>query len=323
MLNRFSIRTRRAIGLGASALGLMLVACDNPQDTLLEQQHPEVIAPGDINNNAGAIGLYTGTLGRLRVALNGGNNNQEDLWNFEGLFTDEFKSGDTFSQRNDADQRVTQTGDVVLSPTYNAVQTSRGRARDAINALQQYAPGETVKIAEMYMIMGFMEMTLGQDFCNGIPLGETVAGVPASTRTRSPNAQVFTQAIARFDTALTILGSDASTAGNNVRFATMLAKGRAQVDLGLFTAAAATVGPVPTTYSYEITYSQTTQSNEWWQMSISTKRYVVGDSFDVAGIIKNAIPFASLADTRVNVTKLTSKAFDNITPYNVLNNWQA
>ena len=26
----------------------------------------------------------------------------------------------------------------------------------------------------MYLEMGFMEATLAQDFCNGIPLGETV-----------------------------------------------------------------------------------------------------------------------------------------------------
>ena len=312
---RMTVRARRAVGLGAAALGLLAAAaCDNPQDTLLEQQHPEVIAPADVNNNAGALALYTGALGRFKVALNGGNQNQEDLWNFEGLFTDEFKSGDTFSQRNDADQRVTQTGDAVLAPTYNAVQTSRGRARDAINALKQYAPTETAKIAEMYFEMGFMEMTLGQAFCNGIPLGETVAGVPVYTNPLT-NSDVFLQAIARFDTANTILGSDASTAGTNVRNAVLLAKARAQVDLGQFSAAAALVGPVPTSYQYEITYSVTTQSNEWWQMSTSSRRYVVGDSFDVAGVIAGAIPFASLKDPRVKAVPDGKKAFDNITPF--------
>jgi len=307
--------------MSATALALLVGACDNPQDVLLEQQHPEVIQPGDIQSATGAIGLYTGALGRLRTSLNGGNNNQEALWNFEGLFTDEFKSGDTFSQRNDADQRVTQSADGVMAPTYNGVQTARGRARDAITALKQFAPLETVKIAEMYFEMGFMEMTLGQDFCNGIPLGETVAPTPIYTDPLT-NDDVFKSAIARFDSALAVLGTDNSTAAVNVRNATLIAKGRALVDRGLFAAAATTVAPVPTSFIYEVTYSQTTQSNEWWQMSISTKRYVVGDSFDVAGITKNAIPFASLNDPRVSVTKTTSRAFDNSTPYNVLNNWQ-
>jgi hypothetical protein len=333
MMNRLTHRARRAAGLSATALGLLVGACDNPQDVLLEQQQPQVILPIDAQNATGAIGLYTGALGRYRTALNGGNQNQETLWNFEGLMTDEFKSGDTFSQRNDADQRQTQANDGVLLPTYTAVQQARGRARDAINALKQYAPTETVKIAEMYLELGFMEMTLAQDFCNGVSFGETVNGVPAYTD-QLTGVQAYTTAIARFDSALTVLGSDASAAGVNVRNATLVAKGRAQVNLGQFAAAATTVAPVATTYDYWITYSIPTQSNEWWQMGTSSRRYVVGDSADVTGTIKNSLPFASSGDARIKTLCQSSasgnpavpctianqlsgsrKAFDNITGF--------
>ncbi len=234
--------------------------------------------------------------------------------------TDEFKSGDTFSQRNDADQRVTQSNDGVMASTYNAVQQSRGRARDAIVALKQYAPTETVKIAEMYLEMGFMEMTLGQDFCNGIPLGETVSGQPVYTDPLT-NAQVFTTAIARFDSALASLGSDASAAATHIRNATLVSKARAQVDLGQFSAAATTIAGVATGYQYLVTYSQTTQSNEWWQMSTSTKRYAVGDSVDITGIVKNSIPFASMKDPRVKAVANGTRSFDNLTPYVELQNY--
>jgi len=309
--------------VSASALTLLVAACDNPQDVLLETQHPEVIAPGDIQSAAGALGLYNGALGRLRSSLNGGNNNQETIWNFAGLMTDEIKSGDTFLERNNADQRATQSNDGVMGSTYSSVQTSRGRARDAINGLRQFAAGETVKIAEMYLVMGFMEMTLGQDFCNGIPLGETVAGVPQYTAPLT-NDEVFATAISRFDSAITVLGSDATTAGNNIRNAALIAKGRALVNRGQFAAAATTVASVPTAFVYEITYSQTTQSNEWWQMSLSTKRYTVGDSFDVAGVIKNAIPFVTLKDPRVKVGAVGAgtKAFDTATPFVSFDNFQ-
>ncbi|MES2180220.1 MAG: hypothetical protein V4550_20355 [Gemmatimonadota bacterium] len=297
------------------ALALVIAgACDNPQDTLLEQQQPQLILPEFTTSNAAALALYTGALGRFKTALNGGNNNQETIWNFAGLMTDEFKSGDTFSQRNDADQRVTQSADGVMASTYNSAQQSRGRARDAINSLRLYAPTETAKIAEMYFEMGFFELTLGQDFCNGIPLGETEGGVPVYTAPLT-NDKVFTTAIARFDSALTILGSDASTAAANVRSALQIAKARAQVNLAQFSAAAATVAAVQTAYQYEITYSIPTQSNEWWQMSTSTKRYSVGDSVDATGIVKNSIPFASLKDTRVKVNANGTKSFDNLTPF--------
>ncbi|MEO7772129.1 MAG: hypothetical protein ABIX19_13945 [Gemmatimonadaceae bacterium] len=322
--------------MSASALALAFAAaCDNPQTTLLEQQQPQIILPEFTTSQAAALALYNGALSRFRTTLNGGNNNQETIWNFAGLMTDEFKSGDTFSQRNDADQRVTQSSDGVMAATYNPLQQARGRARDAINSLKEFAPTETAKIAEMYFEMGFMEMTLGQDFCNGIPLGETVGGIPQYTDPLT-NAQVFTTAIARFDSALTILGADATANGVAVRNAINIAKARAQVDNGLFAAAATTVAAVPTTYSYNITYSIPTQSNEWWQMSTSTKRFAVGDTTDAAGVVKNSLPFETLADPRVKVncyigTTVTpctvanrttrTKAFDNATPYSEFANY--
>jgi hypothetical protein len=227
--------------------------------------------------------------------------------------TDEFKSGDTFSQRNDADQRTTQSNDGVMRPTYEAVQQSRGFARTAINALIQFEPNEKTKIGEMYFELGVMELQLGQAFCNGIPLGETVDGIPSYTAPLTNDA-VFASAIARFDTALTYLtGSDSKTA--DVKNAVLIAKGKALVNRGQFAAAATLVAPVPTAFQYLMTFSQTTQDNEWWQMQANTKRYTVGDSVDAVGIIKNHIPFASAKDNRVPVTNTGKKSFDNITPY--------
>ncbi|MEP6619966.1 MAG: hypothetical protein ABJE47_11645 [bacterium] len=315
MQNRVTHRAQRAAVMGAMAL--VLTAC-GAQDVLLEQQQPQIILPNDAANTAGALGLYAGALGQMRFALNGGNNNQEQMWAFEGLFTDEFKSGDTFSQRNDADQRITQTGDGVMAPTYNGVQQARGRARDAINSLKLYSPTSTEQIGEMYMMMGFMEMTLGQNFCNGIPLGETVNGAPIYTKPLT-NIEVFTQAIARYDSALTFLtGTDAKSV--NVKNATLVAKARALVNLGQFSAAAALVGGVPSADVYLMTFSIPTQSNEWWQMATNTKRYTVGDSFDVTGVIQGALPFASANDPRVKVGK-GAKSFDNITPFFEAQNW--
>lgn len=310
---------RWSAALVAVALAVPMTACDVKQELLAPQQ-PQVISPSDIQSATGAEGLYTGALGRLRLALNGGNNNQEQLWSFEGLMTDEFKSGDTFSQRNDADQRITQSSDQVLRPVYEALQQSRGYARAAINALTQFEPDQKAKIAEMYFLMGTFEMQLAQAFCNGTPLGETVDGAPKYTAPLT-NAEVYTTAIARFDSALALLtGTDA--ASTNIKNATLIAKGKAQVDLGQFAAAAATVGPVATSFQYLITYSQTTQDNEWWQMQANTKRYTVGDDKDATGTVKNSLNFASAADPRVPVTNTGKKSFDNTTPYFETGLWQ-
>lgn len=308
--------------VGAMAAALLAGGACTVQDSLLEQQQPQIIRPSDVTSATGALSLYNGALGRFRTALNGGNNNQETIWNFEGLMTDEVQSADSFLERNNADQRVTQTNDGVMGATYDRVQQSRGYARDAIKSLRQYSPTETTKIGEMYMEIGFMELTLGQAFCNGIPLGETIDGVPQYTKPLT-NAEVFQTVIAREDSALaSITGTDAASLA--VRNAALITKARAQVNLGQFATAATTVSGIPTAYTYLITYSLTTQSNEWWQMFASSKRFSVGDSVDPTNKqrIMNAIPFYSAGDPRVKVGARTSTVgLDTKTPFTDMQNW--
>jgi hypothetical protein len=321
MTKNLTHRFRGVVATGAGALAMLALGACSVQDSLLEQQQPQIILPSDVQSATGAIALYNGALGRFRNSLNGGNNNQEYLWNFEGLMTDEVQSADSFSQRNDADQRITQTNDGVLAPIYNRLQQSRGYARDAALALQQYAPDEKTKYAEMFMEIGFFEVSLGQAFCNGIPLGETVNGEPIYTAPLT-NAEVFQTAITRLDTALANLqGNDAETV--RIRNATLITKARALVDLGQFDAAAALVAGIPTDYSYLITYSATTQRNEWWQMYTSTHRYSVGDSLSPARTVRilNAIPFYSSNDPRIQKKPAKGVGLDTTTPFTELTNW--
>ena len=314
-----TIRRRHAMRAGATALALAALGACSIQDSLLEQQQPQIVKPADVQNATGAVAIYNGALGRLRTSINGGDNNTESIWNFAALLSDEMKVGDTFSQRIDADQRATQNFDAVLTTIYNKLQQSRGYTRDAINNLQQFAPGEKTKIGEMYFVMGFMESQLGQDFCNGIPLGETVDGVPVYTKSLT-NAEVFTQAIARYDSALAV-NTATDAAGAAVRTATLIAKARAQVALGQFATAAALVSGVPTSYAYLITYSIPTQSNEWWQMTTSTRRYSVGDTIGLPQGAKNNLPYASANDPRVRSSRSARTSFDGLTPFDSLYNW--
>jgi hypothetical protein len=310
---------RRILPVALVSAAFCLAAC-NPKQELLAPQTPSVISPGDIHSATGAEALYTGAIGELKASLNGGGGNTEAVWNWTGLFTDEFKSGDTFSQRNDADQRNLQDNDGVLTSIYNNVQQARGHARTAINALETYDPTAKTHIAELYMAMGFIEMQMSEDFCNGVPFGETVDGIAQYTDPLT-NADGFKRAIAHFDSALAIVGSASDAASAQVRNSTLVAKGRAQVDLGQFSSAAATVAPVPTSFQYLFGYSQTTSDNEWWVMGPSVQRYSAGDSTDVTGPVLNAIPFASMNDPRVPVTNTGKVGEDNQTIFVSVDLW--
>ena len=65
----------------------------------------------------------------------------------------------------------------------------------------------------------------------------------------------------------------------------------------------------------------TSGSNQIWSLNTSAKRWTVGDSFDVTGVIKNSLPFASAKDPRIPVTGTTlgtspaGRGFDNSTNF--------
>jgi len=314
-------RARVTMAAATAIVGSLLLGACDPKAELLTPQQPGVISPASVTSATAANALYAGALGRWKASMNGGGGNTEALWNWEALFTDEVRSSDTFSQRNDADQRNLQTNDGVLTPIYQAAQQARGRARDAINALLAYNDTDVGKqhVGEMYLMMGYIEMAMSQVFCNGIPFGETVGGVPQYTPPLT-NADGSKLAIARLDTALTYFtGTDAGT--QNLINAVRVTKGRAQVDLGDFGGAAATVASVPTSFQYNFDYSQTTFDNEWWVMGPSVKRYTAGDSVDKAGQIFNAIPFVRLGDPRVSITDTKTTAEDNTSNFYQVNNW--
>jgi len=292
----------RTAWTAASLLGVAVLSTGcNAKDELLSPQQPGVIAPGDIQSSTGAEGLYIGAIGRFTVALNGSptnsGSNQEAAWNWAGLFTDEFRNSDTFSQRINDDQRVLQDNDQLVTAIWAGLQQGRGYSRTAAEALLKFEPTATAKISEMYFQIGFLELTLGQEFCNGIPLGFTVGGQPQYTAPLT-TADVFTTASARLDTALTYVAGATDSASVQVRNAILVAQARSLVDQGKYDAAAALVATVPTSFQFVVNYSNTTIDNQWWIMGTSVKRYSLGDS---VGVADNAIPYLSLKDPRVLV----------------------
>jgi hypothetical protein len=186
---------------------------------------------------------------------------------------------------------------------FRALARVRTTANQALAGLKQYRPTETTRIAEMYMARGFAEMQLASDFCNGIPLSDA-SGQDIVYGKQLSVAEVFAVAVASFDSALAVgTGADAQT--TLVRNATRVLKARAQLGLGQIAEAGATVGgtnPVPTNFSYDITFSLTTGDNGLWSQGASQLRYTVGDSLEGNAhnlLVRNALPFFLARDPRV------------------------
>jgi len=131
MMNRMN-RPRWAWVAAAAAL-VATAGCDWKEE-LLAPQNPSVIDPASVNSPAAAEAVRVGAFGRLKSITAG----SESMWLYGGLLTDEWKSSDTFSQRNETDQRSVQTNNANVQTAYTTVQQSRGFIRTAIDLLNKY-----------------------------------------------------------------------------------------------------------------------------------------------------------------------------------------
>lgn len=347
MLN-MTRRARWAVTVCSIALGICLPAgCTDWKNQLLEPQNPGLIDQGAVGSSAAATALKVGAIGKFKLLLNC--TSGECLWEESGNLADEFKNSDFQPDRQDIDQRTMSASNAIISSTnggYPAVTQIRGYIRDAIAAEVKYNPQNTTDIAELWMALGFVEMSLAEDYCNGIPLGSNTNGsvdYTSAAFTPLTNAQVYGIAQAHVDSAINMIpASDTATASVAVRRAALIVKARILVDKGGNFASAAALVPsagttpgsfVPSSYQYVWTTQTSSNSddNGLWVLNISVSRITVSDSFDiVAGqqnVIRNALPFASANDPRVPVisgSKATPTvvAEDGTTPLFVEQIWK-
>jgi starch-binding outer membrane protein, SusD/RagB family len=327
----FRGRLAAAATLLAVAGTATLIGCSRVTEPLLDAPDPDLIVPAALQNADGAQGLYIGALSRLRQATaSTGGGLQEPEWMFSGLLADEWSTSSTFVQNDEVDQRNIKLDNGSVRDVFRALARTRSAANQAIESLRLYRPTETVKIAEMYLARGFAEAQMAQDFCNGIPLSDVApSDAPENFNFGTPLTviQVFNRAIASYDSALAIVGTSTAAASVDIARATRIAKARALfgIDTANAPAAAALVTAtlVPTTYSYDITFSTTGGTNAIWGQATSSRRYTVSDSIEGNArnlLVKNVIPFFSLKDPRVPVAysvstngKDTTKSQDGFT----------
>lgn len=300
---------RRSLSRAAALLALSLAtsACQTANDRLLGVTDPDVINPGDIVNADGAIALGNGTIATFRSITGGG----ESTWLFGGLLADEWSTSSTFIQNDETDQRLIPEFNSSITGMMRDLYRVRTRADEAIAALNKYSATSKSLIGEMYFARGFAELQMASDFCNGIPIGNGNA-IPPENGKPFTTQQVFQLAAASLDSAIAVAsGTDAPSV--LVNRAARVARGRVALALGEFDKAATFVAGIPSTYTYQHTFSLTTSTNTIWGQGLSSRRYSVGDSVEGNKrdiLVRNAIPFASARDPRLPVTIPTTGAIN-------------
>src|SRR5439155_13991553 len=125
---------RRLIAAARAACCSALVSCT--RDDLLKVTDPDIITPSDLESADGAEGLRVGAIQRFKLmtALD------ESSWFYGGLLVDEWKSADTFIQRDETDQRTVREDNSLVTTAYRDIHRARIQAYQAAQGLNTYKP---------------------------------------------------------------------------------------------------------------------------------------------------------------------------------------
>ena len=301
MRNRLGGFRRAVLAAGVLTSATLAAACST--DKLLKADDPDLVNPADVESAAGADAVRLGAIQRWRLTTGADNTNgQESTWLFGGLLTDEWGTASTFVQNDQVDKRSAGADNATVTFAFRKLHRVRTAVNQAIPLMAKYRPTESNRIAELLFARAFAEMQLASDFCNGIPFSNAVTA-DGSIEFGDPVTvdSAFKLAIATADSGIG-LATATDTQTVNILNGLRIIKARAQLGLNQVAAAAATVAAVPTSHSYNHTFSASVGSNAIWGQPFSGGRYLVGDSIEgnARNIrVFNAIPYFSLNDPRV------------------------
>jgi hypothetical protein len=253
-------------------------ACD--YEDLLEVEDRDRVNPATLEDPQVIGVVISGALGDFQGAYSG--QGGEAYLSVSALLSDEFYSSGSFTTRTATDQRqqFAPAQGNTSDGAYNSLQFARRSLRDAAVAVsdhEDYGPTSAI-YSELKALEGFALVALGEGFCSAVPLsyvdegGNFVYGEPLTSRA------VLDTAIAKFDVAL----------GANSGFhLASVGKGRALLDQGNYSAAAAAVANVPMDFVYHVTHSVSGGQNPIFGLQ-GNGRYSLGngqgEAFDFTGM---------------------------------------
>jgi len=238
MMRSLLVGSRTLRQVAAAAALCAIAGCST--DSILSVERPDIIDPNALNSALGATALYNGAIGD--VAYSQGT--FSGLMLAAGLFSDEYRFGGT-----PPEVRQFDLGDIHVENSFSQtiwLNLHRGRqaAEHAATALTNISATDT-RIAEMKALAALETIWIGEHYCSGTPFSDygppQVYGDPLTTD------QVM-------DRALGLLNGQSST-DPRIQYLIPILQGRALLNQGKFTDAAAAVAAVPTSFVFQILFS--------------------------------------------------------------------
>lgn len=295
---------RRAVATVAAAFA---AGCST--DELLSVDTPDIIPDAQLDETSNtALALKSGVRYRFMQATSGQNGTTDNIFLFGGLLADEWRSSDTFEQRNTVDARSAIPQNSFLAPQFRALNRVRLEGDAAIAAIRaSLTPVPTFNVGEVFGWQALALNLMGEHFCNGIPLS-TLDGLTPLYAGGVTGDSVFGLARALADSALRNVEGAGGALVTNLA---AVQKGRALLNRGDRAGAAAAVAAVPTNFRYYTRHSVQSQDNQLWALNVNVRRYSMSDREG-----SNGLPFRSALDPRVPSTApANALGFDSFIPW--------
>lgn len=297
--------TGRPVRLSALALVITLFACDT--NKILQVTDPDVARPSAIVGASSLPTLFAGALGSFGNAYDGPNGDVEQV-QLSASLSDEFLNTETFPTRIELDQRAQTITNTSLGPVFLDINRARAAAERAVTGYKQFAKtsSDSAGYAEALDLNGMVYVFFAENYCGSVPTsvqnadGSFTFGVGLTTN------QLLDSAASKFNQALTNGGSSLS---GSAKALAQVGLGRAKLNKGDFTGAAAAVAGVSTTFQYIYAHSQTStaQNNGTWLLTANVARYGVAN---LKG--GNGLPYQSDGDIKVRGTAADPRVADSI-----------
>lgn len=311
MRNRYSSRGRRIMpALLAAGLMLGSTGC-SLEDLVKGELPPTSIDPEYFQTEDGALALYRGSIWAFRKGFGGSGGYIIP----SAHMTDELVSGAhpkgsvtegilvPGDNLQELDSRTMEEDQILRSRQvegwYRDLNMARNQAMDGIYYLSTYTRLPKDLVGHLYAIRGYTMVFLAEAFCSGIPLTDYKSPGGMEYKPGSTTEEVYTKAIAQFDTALANMPDS-----TNYRHLATIGKARAMANLGKVAEAAQLVKNVPTNFAYKARYAEDYNgsfSNNYMYNAfdwMDPEQYI-GTIADRKG--SNGLPYVSGNDPRVPV----------------------
>jgi hypothetical protein len=286
-------------------LTVAIFGCNS--EKVLKVSDPDVAKPVSLEGLAALAVVHAGAIGDFQVAYSGSSGSEGQV-QMSALLGDEYINSETFPTRIEVDQRQIQEENSTMQGIFRDIQRARASGDFASGKFAAAIPND-IRRAEALNIAGFAIVVMAENYCSGVPLsrltdtGEIIYGTPRTT------AQLWDDAVAKFDSAATIAIANGS-AGTTQLNLSRVGKGRALLNKADYANAAAAVASVPTTFTYLVRHSENTgrENNGVYVFQRVASRFSATDKEGV-----NGLPYRSDADPRVKETR-SGVGFDGSTP---------